>query len=174
MISRPHWAKNTLYKTVNRSLCARCLFISWSQVCVTYYQTRMTMVDSSGGMSRSILSQLVKLTGSVQFQNPPFPVLKLSFWQRQDFRNIPGILCIRAHSVAWLSSKYIKINSHPLYLRYYGEAKTKKIIWREEKYLNKWFPLCGFHWRCMQRPSRTSYQTSHRTNTERWHTVMSW
>lgn len=133
MISRPHWAKNTLYKTVNRSLCARCLFISWSQVCVTYYQTRMTMVDSSGGMSRSILSQLVKLTGSVQFQNPPFPVLKLSFWQRQDFRNIPGILFIRAHSVAWLSSKYIKINSHPLYLRYYGEAKTKKKLSEERK-----------------------------------------
>jgi hypothetical protein len=104
----------------------------------------MTMVDSSGGMSRSILSQLVKLTGSVQFQNPPFPVLKLSFWQRQDFRNIPGILCIRAHSVAWLSSKYIKINSHPLYLRYYGEAKTKKNYLKRGKISEQMVPSLWF------------------------------
>lgn len=75
-------------------------FISRSQVCVTYYQTRMTMLDCSGGVSRSIQCQLVKLTGSVHVQDPPFPVLKPSFWQRHDFRTTPGIACTRPHSVA--------------------------------------------------------------------------
>lgn len=97
---QPHWGNYPLYMTMNRSLCVRCLFISWSQVYVIDYQTKMTMVDSSGAMSRPIQCQVVKLTGSVQGQHLPFSVLKLSFWQRHDLRNIPGIISILLWAVA--------------------------------------------------------------------------
>lgn len=100
MMLQSHWVNYPLYATINRSLRVRCLFSSWSQWYVIDYQTKMTMVDASGAMSRPIQCQLVKLTRSVQGQHLLISVLKLSLWQMHGFRNIPGITSILLWTVA--------------------------------------------------------------------------
>ena len=95
--SQLHWANHSLYMTMSCSLCVGCCVISWNQVYFIYHQTKMTIVDAFGAMSRSIQLQLHKFKGIYSSQPPLLSTIK----DQASGRSIPDtVLLVNLYSFA--------------------------------------------------------------------------
>lgn len=67
---------------------------------IIYNQTRMTPVKSSGVVSRSTQLELVQLKDSVPARQPSFSLHEMKLQERNELRNIPGIVGLLTCTVA--------------------------------------------------------------------------
>lgn len=153
--------------TMSCSLCVRCLFISWSQVYVLYYQTEMTMVGSSSCVKINSTSTC-KVNRTVQDQ-PLISLAKLKLlaevrfqkhtWDFMKFRNMPGIACMLPGIVVQVFFRCsVDLSSYnPLF---------SQILWQGKIHIDSC--ICVIFFSLNSYPNViTSLQTSHLTNTER-------